>query len=315
LNSSYDIIPDIHGQYKKLLSLLSGIGWYLKDNVWVHSDRGRKIIFLGDFIDRGTQNRKVLSFVRNMVDSGLAFAVMGNHELNAIYFHSQNLMTQLPLRRHTQKNIEQHKSFLEEFPLGNIETNEIINWFCSLPTFIDFGSFRVVHACWSQKAVNTLRQLNNKGVFPRDFYIKNNSEMNSFYFVMELLTKGPEDLLPLNSFFTDKTGVNRYFSRLAWWRHESKSWRDLSISVPDLNKIPDIAFENWNKIDLYPKNEIPVFFGHYWMSYPPKIESQNALCLDYSAGTTGPLISYYFDPLNPKISLKNITSDSISKIQ
>ena len=309
MNKSYDIIPDIHGQHEKLLSLLKSIGWYKKNNVWGHSDKGRKIIFLGDFIDRGHQNRKVLYLIRNMIDLGAAFAVMGNHELNAIYFHSIGPKTGLPLRRHTHKNIEQHNSFLEEFPLDNQETNEIINWFCSLPTFIEFSCFRVVHACWNNNAATILRSLNNKGVFSRQFYVENNSERNNAYFATELLTKGPEDRLPDNYFFIDKTGVKRYSSRLAWWRHESITWRNLSLSVPDINTIPDIVFKNWNKIDLYPKNEIPVFFGHYWMTYPPKIESKNALCLDYSAGTTGPLISYHFDPLNPKISLKNITPD------
>ena len=310
MNKSYDIIPDIHGQHNKLLRLLKNIGWYKKNDIWVHSDKGRKIIFLGDFIDRGRQNQKVIRLIRSMVDLGVAFAVMGNHELNAIYFHSLDPRTRLPLREHTQKNIEQHYSFLEEFPLNNYETDETINWFCSLPLFIEFSSFRVVHAYWTKQAITFLRTLNDKGIFSRNFYIENNSKKNSAYFAVELLTKGPEARLPDNSFFIDKTGVRRYWTRLAWWRYGAMSWRDLSLSVPNINEIPDTDFKNWNKIDLYPKNEIPVFFGHYWMTYPPNIETNNALCLDYSAGTTGPLISYHFDPLSPTISLKNITPDS-----
>ena len=64
--------------------------------------------------------------------------------------------------------------------------------------------------------------------------------------------------------------------RLAWWRHKAKSWRDLSVSVPDKSSIPNLIFQDWNQIQLYPKNAVPVFFGHYWMAYPPKIESKNA---------------------------------------
>jgi len=36
---------------------------------------------LGDFIDRGPENARALAIVRNMIDAGVAQAVLGNHEL------------------------------------------------------------------------------------------------------------------------------------------------------------------------------------------------------------------------------------------
>ena len=44
----------------------------------------RKVIFVGDFVDRGPQQREVLRIARNMCEGGAANAVLGNHELNAI---------------------------------------------------------------------------------------------------------------------------------------------------------------------------------------------------------------------------------------
>ena len=305
----YDIIPDVHGQYDKLLRLLLKLGWHEKRGYWTHCDKKRRIIFLGDFIDRGKQNRKVIALIRRLRELNLAYVILGNHELNAIYFHSENPTTGLPVRKHSPENILQHQSFLSEFPFQASETEEIINWFCSLPLFLDFGLFRAVHACWTDSAVTTLRNINQIGVFSRNFYITNNLKKNQAYLAVELLTKGPEARLPENSFFTDKTGIQRNNSRLAWWRHEAKSWRELSVSVPNKNSIPDLIFQDWNDIELYPKNAAPVFFGHYWMGYPPKVESTNALCLDCSAGTTGPLVSYYFDPLTPNFDLGNVTAD------
>ena len=311
MSTTYDIIPDIHGQFEKLVRLLGKLGWHQKNATWRHPNKDRKIIFLGDFIDRGNENRKVLQLVRNLINSEIALAVMGNHELNAIYFHSHDPKTGLPLRSHTINNLEQHKSFLREFPLGESETDEMINWFCSLPPFIDFGDFGVVHACWSKAAIDTIRNCNLDGIFSRKIYIENNLKKNETYMALEMLTKGPEERLPSNSFFIDKTGLKRYFLRLAWWRHDAKSWRDISLSVPNLETIPNIVFSNWKKIELYPKSGVPIFFGHYWLQYPPRIESENVLCLDYSAGTTGPLISYHFDQSNPAINLKNFTFDSL----
>ena len=304
----YDIIPDIHGQHEKLLGLLQKLGWHEINGKWQHYEKERKIIFLGDLIDRGRQNRKVLQLIRKLQKLKLAYVLMGNHELNAIYFHSKNPKTNEPLRRHSLANIKQHQTFLDEFPPQETETEDIINWFCSLPLFLEFKYFRVIHACWETSSVNRLKQINENAIFSRDFYIKNNFEKNGAYQAVELLTKGPEARLPLNSFFRDKTGIKRYSSRLAWWRHESKSWRDLCVSVPNASSIPDSTFTDWNIIELYPRDAIPVFFGHYWMNFPLKIESHNALCLDCSAGTSGPLIAYHFDPHRPSLDLRNITS-------
>ena len=44
----------------------------------------RQMIFVGDFIDRGPQQPEVLQIARSMCEAGVAKAVMGNHEFNAI---------------------------------------------------------------------------------------------------------------------------------------------------------------------------------------------------------------------------------------
>jgi hypothetical protein len=47
-----------------------------------------ELLFVGDFTDRGPGSRGVLLMVRRLVDSGLAFAIMGNHEFNFVAYHS-----------------------------------------------------------------------------------------------------------------------------------------------------------------------------------------------------------------------------------
>ncbi len=48
----------------------------------------RKALFVGDFVDRGPAISEVIEIVRSMVDANDALAVMGNHEYNAIAFHT-----------------------------------------------------------------------------------------------------------------------------------------------------------------------------------------------------------------------------------
>lgn len=82
---NYDIIGDIHGHADKLKELLHKLGYQSVDGIYLHAE-GRKVIFLGDFIDRGPKIREVLHIAKNMCDNGYAIAIMGNHEFNAITF-------------------------------------------------------------------------------------------------------------------------------------------------------------------------------------------------------------------------------------
>ena len=82
----YDIIGDIHGYADKLHDLLEKLGYEKTAGVFGHPTR--KVIFLGDFIDRGPQQKQVLDTAMAMVHNHQALAVMGNHELNALAYHT-----------------------------------------------------------------------------------------------------------------------------------------------------------------------------------------------------------------------------------
>src|SRR4051812_17938497 len=84
----YDLIGDIHGHADELVQLLGALGYQKAHGAYRHPDR--KVIFLGDFIDRGPKIGQVLETVRPMVEGGHALAVMGNHELNALAYHTED---------------------------------------------------------------------------------------------------------------------------------------------------------------------------------------------------------------------------------
>jgi len=86
----YDLIGDIHGHAEVLVKLLVHLGYSMSDSGYSHPER--KVIFLGDFIDRGeklAQHRRLLELVMKMVRNGHALAVMGNHEFNALAYHTE----------------------------------------------------------------------------------------------------------------------------------------------------------------------------------------------------------------------------------
>ncbi|HBG30484.1 MAG TPA: hypothetical protein DDW98_07640 [Gammaproteobacteria bacterium] len=157
----YDIIGDIHGHADKLEALLVRMDYRERGWGWRHADR--TAIFVGDFIDRGPHQLRTLEIVQAMLKAGAALAVMGNHELNAIAWHTPHPEQQGEyLRSHVHptmgdKNRRQHERFLEEVEDDPVRHQKIIDWFMTLPLWLDLPGIRVVHACWHQPLMDWLR--------------------------------------------------------------------------------------------------------------------------------------------------------------
>ena len=310
--SSYDLIPDIHGQTDKLTSILSTLGYFNKNGSWRHSDADRKCIFLGDYIDRGAGNRSVLGIVRGMVEEGSAQAIMGNHELNAIHYHTMNPETGVPLRAWSKKNNDQHASFLDEFPVGSKETFEQISWMQTLPLFLELDDFRVVHACWNSESIEFLNENTNSGVLSGDQFVFAADPNSEFKNHVDITAKGPEVNLPGGATFNDKQGAKRSEIRVKWWNSVANTCADLSMSVPDPSELPTSPLPSTLRGMIYPSKSKPVFFGHYWLTGSPKLQAHNVLCLDYSAGKDGPLMAYTFEAGSKALNLAQLSSTTHS---
>lgn len=156
---NYDVIGDIHGQAAKLEALLSRMGYREGAQSWV-PPAGHQAIFVGDLIDRGPEQIKVLSIIRSMIDAGHARAVMGNHELNAIG-HMElkrddegNPIPGQYLSNRSANKLFHHKEFLAQVVEGSDLHLELLQWLRSLPLVLDLGEIRVAHAWWHQPYVD-----------------------------------------------------------------------------------------------------------------------------------------------------------------
>ncbi len=80
----FDIIGDIHGCFPELHALLQKLGYSITQHnatfAVTHSQK-RKIVFLGDLVDRGPDTPNVLRIVMDAVDAGTALCVPGNHDI------------------------------------------------------------------------------------------------------------------------------------------------------------------------------------------------------------------------------------------
>lgn len=82
---NWDVVGDVHGLTNELLDLLAKAGWVFDNNRLSHP-QGRKLLFLGDLVDRGYDSLGLLRIVRNAVKDGVAICLQGNHEEKVVRF-------------------------------------------------------------------------------------------------------------------------------------------------------------------------------------------------------------------------------------
>ncbi|MDV7187426.1 metallophosphoesterase [Lutibacter sp. TH_r2] len=285
---NYDIIGDIHGHADELEKLLQKLGYSLNSGVYKHP-KGRKVVFLGDYIDRGPKIRETLHIVKNMCDEGSAEAIMGNHEFNAVCFHTPDKENGGFYRKHTFTEINQHFETLKQFKGFDEELELFLNWFKELPLFIEKDNFRGVHACWDDKHISWIKN-NYRGKLTIDFlanFIKNDSIENR---VIEETLKGKEIILKNGHTFFDKDGVERKECRIKWWQPIENRRNNSDILMMCPVEYGNELIED-DKGFYYTSNK-PVFFGHYWLKGNPVIENDKVICLDYSVAKEGQLVAF-----------------------
>lgn len=289
----YDIIGDIHGYAEMLEDLLRQLGYEKPSDTWRHP-QGRKVLFLGDYIDRGPSIRRTIHIVRGMVDRGEALALMGNHEYNALLYHTSDGKGGW-LRPHNPKNVGQHAVTLAQFWNHRDEWVDHLAWFARLPLWLDLGDFRAVHASWNDRLVTDRPDLR---LLSLDSLRLSAAKGTAEYVLCDTLLKGPEIELPCGYKFTDKESTVRTKMRLKWWlAPHRRTFHDLcmpqSDTVPHL-PIPE-AVESL--CQDYPATAAPVFFGHYWLPFEgdARLIAPNIACLDYSVAKDGALVAYRWD--------------------
>ncbi|NCQ51591.1 metallophosphoesterase [archaeon] len=145
-----DIIGDVHGELEALVNIVKSLGYDKDGN---HPDN-RKLVFVGDLVDRGPDSPGVVWFVKNLIDKGNAQMVLGNHEINVLqhkakegsgwYFESQ---------AHKDKSYNPFKTASEK------EKVEIFSFLSGLPIALENDELRVIHAAWLPEKIEEIKKI------------------------------------------------------------------------------------------------------------------------------------------------------------
>lgn len=131
----FDIIGDVHGCCDELEALLGQLGYEItavapggptlvSGAVYAHP-AGRKAVFVGDLVDRGPRILDSVRLVHNMVASGSAFCVPGNHDMKL-------------MRKLRGKNVQISHGLANSLAEIDALPNEVRETFCKeLAEFLD----------------------------------------------------------------------------------------------------------------------------------------------------------------------------------
>lgn len=287
---NYDIIGDIHGHDAALVALLSKLGYRERMGSW--RKPGHTAVFVGDLIDRGPGQLETVDLVRSMVDSGAALAAMGNHEFNALAWDTPD--PEQPgayLRPHSEKNLRQHAAFLAATEGNPARHKEVLDWFRTLPIWLDLPELRVVHACWNPDAMADLKpHLAPDNRLSQSLLEAACRRGSTAHAAVETMLKGPEVQLPDGMQFPQGDTM-RSEARTRWWDESAISLKASAI-------VDEATRENLPEHPVPAKlragyaGEQPVFIGHYWMKGQPRLLGPRVACVDYSAGRGDPLVAY-----------------------
>lgn len=155
------VIADIHGCYNELKTLFSNL--LEKEEYDKQTD---KLIFLGDYIDRGNDSRLVINFIQTLQkESDNVIALMGNHEYMFLDYYD-NCGSWINTGR--EKTLESYNGFNEQFKSD-------VQWMRNLPLYYEDEYFIYVHA-----GVDTNKSIDKQSMhtllFARDEFIYDEKE-------------------------------------------------------------------------------------------------------------------------------------------
>lgn len=123
-------IGDIHGRFDLLMQLTNKLKFTLDDT----------IIFLGDYIDRGSESKEVINFVMYLQNKFRVIALKGNHEdlaLKAMENNGQSKNADIWIYNGGGATIKSYD--------GEI-TKEHLDWMNQLPLYFETKKYIFVHA-------------------------------------------------------------------------------------------------------------------------------------------------------------------------
>ena len=300
-----DVVGDVHGEKHALESLMARLGY---SHHGEHR-QGRRLVFVGDLVDRGPDSPAVLRFVKKLVERDLAQCVAGNHELNLLRRqkkHGNHWFYGEPTAQHRAE-------FGDCAWLAPSEQAPVLEFLDSLPLALERQDLRVVHAAWHEDSVAACRGVVGSTL---DVYLKHDRRVEAELIESGIKQAAMDQQAAIADALKDPSRQVPFLEHLALYDAQYQlrnPVRVISSGVERPATEPFYASGKWRMVERVPwwrdyAHAVPVVFGHYWRWWTPDAHGryskgeanlftdvepggwlptagrEGAFCLDYSVG-------------------------------
>lgn len=140
-------MSDIHGYFEKMLAMLIRIG-ILDENCEVIDQDDVKVIFVGDYIDRGPQPLECMLMVDMLCKIGKAKAVMGNHDS---WYYRKLKGADVMMNTERSETLARIKSSELYWTVPDVEV-VLLDFLDNLPLWLEVDGIKFAHAIYSHSA-------------------------------------------------------------------------------------------------------------------------------------------------------------------
>lgn len=170
-------------------------------------------------------------------------------------------------------------------------TDSALEFFYSLPLWLELDGIRIVHACWDDQHIDVMQQLTSDQRLNHDLLVEASQPGSLAYKAVETLLKGVEVKLPDGITFNDKDGHPRNAVRIRWWDDKAQRLGDVALlSKLEIGNAADLSIPD--HAPAYSSDDPPCFIGHYWLTGTPEPLTPKIACVDYSVAKGGRLVAY-----------------------
>lgn len=268
-----DIVGDVHGELGALVHLLARLG-YDKDG---HHRDHRKLVFVGDLCDRGPDSYGAIRLVQHLIEQNNAYSILGNHELNLLtndikdgsgWFFDERYESDLQFYAPFKRVLPEQRKAVRDFLV-------------SLPIALVRSDIRIVHAAWTSKAIDAIRNV-PVGKVVEQFELWND-QARSGAEKSGLYERYVHEKKQWSAQLEDASAAPPFMHAIAEYEAAQQMVNPLKILTSGVETeatIPFFAGNRWrfsdrvNWWDDYDE-PIPVVIGHYWRLFE-SAQSKNA---------------------------------------
>lgn len=256
-----DIVGDIHGEIDALRHLLEHLGY---DRHGEHR-AGRRLIFVGDLCDRGSDSPAVVGFVSSLVDRSRAQCILGNHELN--------LLRRAPKEGNgwyfAQNHDADENRFVDSKPLPDADRAAVHAFLAALPLALERRDLRLVHAAWHQPSIDAVRSSRSPVLELYDHYEELTRRQAED---MGLTARAEAELVPYEPMLKNPSADVPLLPHAAQLDELVQVGNPVRVITSGIERVAQNAFfasGKWRMVNRIAwwnayEDSTPVIFGHYW---------------------------------------------------